>query len=213
MLHRIAASNNAAILTYRHELQTALHKCYIIVRDADFTHPDNKGGMPMMMWLLMGAAIANPLADKPNANPLIEALAQCLTIKADAERLACTDVAAAKLIAAERGRELVVVTRDEVRKTKRSLFGLAIDENDVFAGREAPADRIERLETTIAAAAPTGMERWSLVLAEGGRWRTTEAWDYASPKPGMTVVVRKAAMGSYVLDAKGQRSVRVMRVN
>lgn len=166
-----------------------------------------------MTWLLIGLALAGGAADKPAPNPLIEALARCLTIKADAERLACTDVAAAKLVAAERGRELVVVTRDEVRKTKRSLFGLAIDENDVFAGRDAPADRIERLETTLLAAAPGSGDRWSLVLAEGGRWRTTEPWDNANPKPGMAVVIRQGAMGSYMLSAKGQRSVRVMRVN
>ena len=165
----------------------------------------------MAVWLMIGIALT--AADVPATNPLIAALARCLTIGAAAERLACTDVAAARLVAAERERTLVIVTRDEVRKTKRSLFGLAVDENDVFAGREAPADRIERLDTTIAAAVPTGMERWSLVLAEGGRWRTTEPWDYANPKPGMAVVIRKAAMGSYMLSAKGQRPVRVARVN
>lgn len=166
----------------------------------------------MTGWLLIGAMLAGG-ADKPAPNPLIAALAKCLEIRADAERLACTDAAAAKLVAAERGGELVAVTREEVKKTKRSLFGLSVDENDVFAGREAAADRIERLETTLVAAAPTGVDRWSLVLTEGGRWRTTEPWSYANPKPGMAVVIHKGAMGSYVLNAKGSRAVRVMRVN
>ncbi len=166
----------------------------------------------MTGWMLIGMALAGA-ADKPAPNPLIEALAHCLEIKVDAERLACTDVAAAKLVAAERSRQVVVVSSDEVRKTKRSLFGLAIDENAVFAGREAPADRIERLETTVTAASPSGGDRWSLLLAEGGRWRTTEPWTNADPKTGMAVSIHRGALGSYVLNSKGQRSVRVMRVN
>lgn len=167
-----------------------------------------------MMNLMVLAALLASGSDKPVLpNPLIEALAHCLEITADAERLACTDVAAAKLVAAERSRELVVVSRDEVRKTKRSLFGLAIDENAVFAGRDAPADRIERLETIVAAAAPSGGDRWVLSLAEGGSWRTTEPWTNARPRPGMAVNIHRGALGSYILNAKGERAVRVMRVN
>lgn len=168
------------------------------------------------MWVsifAMALGGADRLPTKAPANALVDALARCLAIRADAERLSCTDEAAAKLIAATRDRSVIVVTRDEVRRTKRSLYGLTIDENDVFAGREAPADRVDRLETTLTSAAPGGMDRWSLVLAEGGRWRTTEAWEYANPKPGMAVVIERGAMGSYRLSAKGQRAVRVIRVN
>lgn len=165
-----------------------------------------------MQMLMLAAALAGGADKAAPPNPLIEALARCLDMRIDAERLACTDAAAAKLVAAERSRELVVVSRDEVRKTKKSLFGLAIDENAVFAGREAPADRIDKLETTIRSASPSG-DRWVLVLAEGGNWRTTESWTNAQPKPGMAVSIHRGALGSYVLNAKGERAVRVMRVN
>lgn len=166
------------------------------------------------MWtMVIGAALASAGDDRPKPNPLIEALARCPAIAVDAERLACFDAAAARLVAAERSRELVIVSKDEVKKTRRSLFGLAIDENDVFAGRDAPADRIDRLETTIVAAAPIGYGRWSLVLAEGGRWRTTDAWDNANPKAGMAVLIKHGALGSYLLTAKGVRPVKVMRIN
>ena len=56
-------------------------------------------------------------------------------------------------------------------------------------------------------------DRWSLQLAEGGRWRTTEPWTNAEPKSGMTVEIRRGALGSYILRAKGQTTVRVTRVN
>lgn len=166
-----------------------------------------------MLVVMIGAALAAGAADSPKTNPLIEALARCPAITADAERLACFDAAAARLVAAERARELVVVSKDEVKKTRRSLFGLAIDENDVFAGRDAPADRIDRLETTIAGAGPVGGDKWSLVLTEGGRWRTTEGWANARPKPGMAVTIKRGPLGSYMLSAKGERAVKVLRVN
>ena len=151
-------------------------------------------------------------ADTRPGNPLIDALARCQTMVADVERLACMDAAAAKLVAAEKGKDVVVVTRDEVRTTKRALFGLAIDQNAVFGDREAPADRVDRLDTTLAAATATG-DRWTLSLAEGGRWRTTEPWINADPKPGMAVEVHRGALGSFVLRAKGATAVRVARVN
>lgn len=168
----------------------------------------------MREWIVPMLAMAAPVAaaDRPAANPLIAALARCLPITVDVERLACMDAAAAKLIAAEQAKDLVVVSRDEVKKTKRSLFGLSIDQNAVFAGHEAPADRVDDLDTTLVAASPAG-DRWSLVLAEGGNWRTTEPWRNADPKPGMAVEVRRGALGSYILRAKGQTTVRVMRVN
>ena len=165
----------------------------------------------MTTWWLLSAALAVG-ADKPAPNPFIAALARCLEIEADGERLACTDAAAARLVAAERAGDMVAVSREDVRKTKRSLFGLPIDGSDIFAEREPAATRIDRLETTVAASAPTGYERWSLVLAEGGRWRTTEPWPYFNPKPGTAVVIQRAPMGGYVLTAKSAR-VRVVRVD
>lgn len=167
----------------------------------------------MVGWLVIAAGLMAAGQDKPPPNPLVEALARCLEIKEDAERLRCTDVAAARLVAAEQARELVVVSRDEVKRTKRSLFGLGIDENRVFAGREAPADRVDRLETTITSATPSERDRWTLVLVDGGRWRTSEPWPDARPRPGAAVVVRRGPLGSYVLTTKGERAVRVTRVN
>ncbi len=162
------------------------------------------------MMFASGAAIG--ASDTPMGSPLIAALAHCTTIRSDAERLACMDAATAKLVTAERARDVVVVSRDEVKKTKRSLFGLSIDQNAVFTGHDAPADRVEDLDTTLIAASPNG-DRWSLALAEGGHWRTTEPWRNADPKPGMAVEIRHGALGSYVLRAKGQTTVRVMRIN
>lgn len=165
----------------------------------------------MIGWWLVLATGAGAVERAPR-NPLVDAIAACLDKRVDAERLACMDSAAAALVAAERARDVVVVTREDVLRTRRSLFGLAIDQNRVVAGADA-VERIERLETTIAGASNVGYDRWVLQLAEGGRWRTTEPWPYAAPRAGMAVEIHPGALGSFVLRAPGQRVVKVMRVN
>jgi hypothetical protein len=154
------------------------------------------------------------LAQTPPANTMMGALRTCLAIADDAQRLACTDRAARTLVDAEQRRDIVIVARDEIRKSRKSLFGLNLGSGDLFAGRDTPAERIEALDTTVQAATRERYDRWTLTLAEGGRWATTEAWvGDLDPKPGMAVSIHRAALGSYVLRAKGFRAVKVQRVN
>lgn len=156
-------------------------------------------------------ATAMPMAQ---GNPLVDALARCLEIREDAARLACSDAAARKLVDAERARELVVVDRDQVKRTRRSLFGLSLGSADPITGRDEPTERIEMLDTTIQAFGSERGGRWTMTLAEGGRWQTTEDWGGgAAPRRGAAVTVRRAALGSYMLKMPGARAVRVMRVN
>ena len=166
----------------------------------------------LTMLLLLTAPIADDRT--PKTNPLVEALAACLAIREDARRLACTDDAAAKLVAAEHAHDVVTVDRAEVHRARRSLFGLdASSAGDVLAAHLPAADRIDRLETTLAASAPVANGRWTLTLAEGGRWQTVEAWEpLAALHPGDAAVIHAGALGSYVLKLAGQRVVRVKRV-
>lgn len=169
--------------------------------------------MRLRVLMMAGLATGAAPAQERQANPLVEALAACLPIRADAARLACMDAAAGRLVAAARADDVVVVTKEEVKTSRRSLFGLSINEDDAFPGRAATVERIDRLDTTIANAVPLGRGRWTLVLTEGGRWQTTEDWEYGDPRAGMAVEIRRGALGSYRLSAKGQRVVRVQRIN
>jgi hypothetical protein len=157
------------------------------------------------------------MATAPQAttsNPLIEELARCLLIREDAARLACSDVAGRRLVDASRDRDVVVVDRDQVRRTRRSLFGLNLGLADPVTGRDEAAERIETLDTTIQSARAERNNRWVLTLAESGRWATTEEWGGGGePRAGAKVTVRRAALGSYVLKMEGVRAVRVQRVN
>lgn len=148
-------------------------------------------------------------------NPLVAALARCLDIRENAERLACTDVAARALVDAERTQEVVVIDKERAKRTRRSLFGIALGGADPITGRdETRAERIEQLDTDVAGVRSEANGRWLLTLVEGGRWRTTEPWDGGTvPRPGDKVLVKRAALGSYTMRLAGARLVRVIRVN
>lgn len=167
--------------------------------------------------MVAAAILAVPAATARDdgGNPLVAALARCLDVPDGAARLACMEPAARALVDAERNREVVVVDKDRARKTRRSLFGIALGGGDPITGEpETPAERIEQLDTEVAGVAGAPNGRWLLTFAEGGRWRTTEPWDGGTvPRAGDRAVLKRAALGSYTLRVAGSRIVKVVRVN
>ena len=50
-------------------------------------------------------------------------------------------------------------------------------------------------------------------LAEGGTWQQTDSIRMnRDPSPGDTILIKTAAMGSYLATVNGQRAIRVKRV-
>ena len=167
-------------------------------------------GVALMLTSLTSMARA---ADDPVPSPLIDALAKCLTIGTDAERLACTDVAARKLVEATRRREVVLVDQDEVKKTRKSLFGFALPRIGLF-GKGGPdsGEDVERVEAPISRVAEIGYGKLTFTLADGARWSTTEPWGPYPPAAGTMLVIKRGAFGGYMVSVKGSRAVRAMRV-
>ncbi|MDB5696662.1 MAG: malyl-CoA thiolesterase [Sphingomonas bacterium] len=107
------------------------------------------------MTLLIGLALAAGAAtqERPAIHPMVEDLARCRSATADSARLACLDLAAGSLVATTRSNK-VVVTR-EVKRTRQSLSDSSVNENDVFSGRAARAERIEQLRIALSAMVET----------------------------------------------------------
>lgn len=160
------------------------------------------------MIVYMVALIAAPTT----SDPLVDAVARCLTVTARDARLACLDTAARALVDGVERREIAVVRREEVQRVRRSLFGI-----DGTPGNEpsgAIVERLEALDTTVVAATRGGNDQWTVRLAEGGRWQTTEAWLVGrEPKPGVAASIRRGALGAYILKIGNERAVRVRRIN
>ncbi|TKD51671.1 hypothetical protein [Sphingomonas baiyangensis] len=150
--------------------------------------------------------------DRESSSPLIEALSQCLAVTADAERLACLDAGARRLVDASRRREVVVVDEAEVKKTRRSLFGFSLPRIKLF-GSEGPdsAEEVDEIEVAIKSAALLGNGYMSFTLADGARWTTTEPWAARTPKAGETLTIKKASMGGYFVKIAHARAVRAQR--
>lgn len=132
----------------------------------------------------------------------------CRTIRDDAQRLACFDREVAALAQAQATREVVVVDRDAVQRTRRSLFGLTLPD----VGRLFGDDQENEINSTVVAARLGNLGMASIQIEGGAVWVQTEGRPMTRPpRAGMPVRIRRGALGSYLLSVDGQRSVRVVR--
>lgn len=132
----------------------------------------------------------------------------CRTIADSTARLACFDRTAAALDSSVKSKELMVVEREEVRKTKRRLFGFALDEKSVF-GDTGDAETTE-ITTKITSVRPAGA--YVLIGVEsGGAWQTTEPYAF-TPRVGTNVTIKRGALGSFFIKFDRGAGVRGKRV-
>lgn len=166
------------------------------------------------MLVLSGALAAQ---DKRPAGDPLDPLRTCRAIAADAERLACFDRVSGTLVAAADEGELSVVNREEVRKTRRTLFGFALPDLGIFgrgdkAKEKDAADEIEVLNTTVASSRSTadGIE---VTTAEGAVWLISNPpRRLMTPRPGHTVELRRGSLTSYFIRINGQGGVKARRI-
>ncbi|SMF66855.1 hypothetical protein [Allosphingosinicella indica] len=167
--------------------------------------------------VVLAAAMAMPASaqKKPEERPAAyEALMRCRGVADSAERLACFDQATAALQTATDNREVVMVDRQQIRKTRRTLFGLALPDFNLFGGGddEKEEDEVKQIETTVANAFVDQNGKWALKVAEGATWRQTDNNVLGrKPRPGSKIVISRSALGSYMAKIDGQPSIRVRR--
>ena len=168
----------------------------------------------------IGAAIllgsAGVAAKKPEAGPpppQVNALLACRSIVDNAERLACYDKNAAVVGEAVAKRDLVVFDRESVKKTKRGLFGFSIPNLGIF-GDEDDAVEVKQIDGEIASTAMNADGGYIFRLADGSRWSQMDAKPIAlEPRTGDKVVVKRGALGSYIMSVARQPGVKVKRIN
>lgn len=164
-------------------------------------------GLLASCFLASSAYAAPP---KPPRPAQFQKLVDCRAITEPMARLACFDREAAAFEAAERGNDLVVVDRQQIRNTRRSLFGLALPRIPFLDDNDSEASPTQ-IEGVVRSARVDG-DRWTVDLGESV-WRTTESAQFeAYPRAGQKVTVRRAALGSYVLKVEGRKGLRAIRV-
>jgi hypothetical protein len=161
-----------------------------------------------------------PAADAQRANQreerpaVLSRVVQCRAIAAEAERLACYDREVAAMDQAASAGELVAMDRNQIRRTRRSLFGLTVPNLGVFGDDNEDEEEASRIESTIRSASMNGNGRWVIELADGARWIQADSRGLNfPPRAGQPIRIRRAAMGSYLANVNNQTAIRVRRIN
>lgn len=159
---------------------------------------------------VMCAAAPAPAA----RTPMLEALARCRAVTVETERLACFDASVGKLLDAEAKHDVVVVDREQIRKTRRTLFGLTLPSFNIFGDHDDDAkDKFTRLEAVIGSSQRDGNGRLLMTLDDGAHWRQVDDLSLPrTPRQGDKVVIERAAMGTYMMHIRGVQ-MRVRREN
>lgn len=171
------------------------------------------------LTILLAATASIALAKentKAETPALYKQLAACRAIADGTERLACFDKTSAELDAAVARNDVYMVDKQQVQKTRRTLFGLTLPSLGLFGGgdddNDGAEDQITELESTVKSASFNG-EGWVITIAEGSTWRQMDSSPLAlSPKPGMPVTIKRAALGSYKMSIRKQSAIKVKRV-
>jgi hypothetical protein len=154
------------------------------------------------------AAPAAAPAQRPEA---FETLVKCRAIADDVARLRCFDQATAALQQAAERRDIVIVDQAQVRQTRRSLFGIEGLRVPFFGGGDEKGEEMSQLDGVIASARDLG-GRWLVHLEDGSTWLQVDDNVIALwPKAGQKVLIKRAALGSYMMRVNGQPGVRVKR--
>lgn len=166
---------------------------------------------PVLFLALLAAQPEFAQANEAARPDTFRNLIDCRSIADARQRLACYDRQAAALDAAESRKELVVLDRAQVRRTQRSLFGLALPDLKIFGDGSGEAEK--EIITTIKRAWTHSTGKWAFELADGARWVQTDGREPVfAPEAGQSIRIRRAALGSYLANIDRQTAIRVQRI-
>ncbi len=166
----------------------------------------------VMIFVSAGSALAAaPAASAPASAAQLDRLLACRANPDPAQRLACFDRESAGLAEGIAKRDVVVMDREAVRSTKRTLFGLSLPRINIL---DDGKDEVTQLDGVIESVGRNRDGGLFLILQGGARWTQIDSKTVAvEPRPGNKVVIRKGALGSYVMSIDRMPGIKVRRVN
>lgn len=143
----------------------------------------------------------------------LAALKACRAIADEDERLACYDAKVSAMVSASEAGDVRIVDREDVRRTRRQLFGFTVPDLDILEGDEQDKETSELLETTITSARQLTNKAWRFTTAEGAVWEISNAPTRLAPiKPQDKVIFKRASLGYYFIRINGQMGVKGKRI-
>lgn len=160
----------------------------------------------------MAAAQDSEAGETPD---FLAKLKECQAIVEDTVRLACFDGSVNAMIAANEAGQVQIVDQEDVRQTRRQLFGLSVPEIGILKGKDDKESKEARelLETSITSARYFSRKRVRFTTEEDAVWEINNAPRRLRPiKPGDAVIFKKASLGTYFIRINGQMGVKGKRV-
>jgi len=177
------------------------------------------GGAAVMAGILLasGATVkaqqTKAAGDAPARADIIDELKTCQRLQNDSERLACFDSKVTSLVAASEAGDVRLVDREDVRSTRRQLFGFSLPDIGIFEGDEKDREATDTLTTTITSVRYRARRRAEFTTAEGARWEIFKIpRRLADIEPGDEVEFKKASMGTFFIRINGQMGVKGKRI-
>lgn len=172
----------------------------------------------VLLLAIIGGAPAAAQSDAgPEVAPpeVISKMFDCREIEDAEARLACFDREVARVYEAQASRELVIADREQIKETRRGLFGLRLPKIGLFSGGdEGGEDDVGQITATLSGASRLRNGRYIYTLEDGARWLEIESSAGSRRySAGDTIVIKKAALGSFKAKVNGRRAVRVRRLN
>lgn len=144
---------------------------------------------------------------------VLSRVVQCRTLTSAEERLACYDREVAAMDAAQTRGELVAMDRQQVRRTRRSLFGLGVPNLGIFGEDNDDEEQASRIESTVRSATQNADGKWIITIEDGARWIQVDTRGLNfPPRPGQPIRIRRASLGSYFANVNNQVAIRMRRI-
>jgi hypothetical protein len=170
--------------------------------------------LSLTIMCLPAMALAAP-AVRPATPNAVAQMAECRQIGADIARLACYDRAAAALDFAVTHKELTILDKEDVRRTKRNLYGFALPNLQLFGiGDKTDKDRASDdmvLDTTLRSVRAVSYGKYDMETAEQAVWRNVDLLDMP-PTVGEKIHIKPGLMGSFFFKVGSDRAVKAVRV-
>lgn len=161
-----------------------------------------------------------PPATAASPPPILQKVIACRAIGDATARLACFDSSVAALGSLQASGDVVVMDRNQIQQTRKSLFGLTLPQFALFGahdgGSHAVRDNndVKEITGSVRTASKSAGGDWIVVLEDGARWQQVDSTALGRlPKPGSVVLIRKAVFNSYKMQIDRGVFFGVRRVN
>ena len=199
---------------------TFLSQLCPVSHESTISDSERTGAKPLIIRILLMGTAAILLAaqvveakekPEPIGSEMMGKLSACRKLTDRDARLDCFDRETATIDEAIARKDIVVVDREAVRETRKSLFGFELPKLPFFGGSNKDEPEQTEITAKIATASGIANGRWQIILDNGAIWQTIESSPILDPRPGDSVRIHRAAMGSYFINVSGQRGVRARR--